>query len=75
MVKASIPLSISEETDRRRFLQKTDLKWTNFRGKESCPKITEIKLKFVRNICRKGGMCNHKISKDQNAYGTRESKS
>ena len=38
MVKASIPLSISEETDRRRFLQKTDLKWTNFQRKGILPK-------------------------------------
>ena len=57
MVKAGIPPSISEETVRK-FLQKTDLKWTNFQRKGILTKNDlKLKLKFAQEVCRKRVQC------------------
>ena len=61
MVKASIPLSISEEIFCR-VLQKTDLKWSHFQRKGILTKHDlKFRLKFAGKFCRKRTMYNHEI--------------
>ena len=50
MGKAGVPLSISEETVRK-VVQKTDLKWTHFQGKEILTKNDlKLRLKFAERF-------------------------
>ena len=59
--KAGFPPSISKETVRK-VVQKTDLKWAHFQGKRILTKNDlKLRLKFVRNVCRKHAMCYYKI--------------
>ena len=61
MVKAGIPLSISEKTVRR-VLEKTDLKWTHFQKKEILTKNDlKLRFKFAREVFRNCAMCNYEI--------------